>query len=323
MKVHQSVTVTRRARGLLHLGCALAVVAVFAATKPAQAASADTVTLGTQSWQGVTIKTEVAAQILNHIGYTTETFQGNSSLIIASAKKGQVHVLLGNWLPSMEPAVKSAIKSGKVEKLTVNLPEARQGLAVPDYVWNAGVHSIADLAQHGDRFDRTVYGIGSGSRNNQIINEAISANMYGLKGWKLVPSSTAGMLSEVEKATRDKDWIVFNGWKPHWMDIKYDFEFLDDPKKMWGERSEVWTLANSDFVKANPNAARFFRQFVLPAKTQSRWIYEYSYKDRDKAEVANEWILGHLDLVATWLDGVRSADCSTAAIAALKAAYES
>jgi len=53
---------------------------------------------------------------------------------------------------------------------------------------------------------------------------------------------------------------------------------------------------------------------------QSEWIPEYSYHDRDKEEVAREWIGANLDTVEEWLDGVETRDGSPA-IEAVRAEY--
>ena len=152
---------------------------------------------------------------------------------------------------------------------------------------------------------------------------AIKNNTYDLKDWKLVPSSTAGMLAQAGRAIREHKWIVFLGWKPHWMNITYNLRYLKDPEKIWGGKSVVYTAANPTFVKNNPNVARFLKQMVVPSKIQSQWIYEFGYKKKAAEYVAKTWITHNMDTVSKWLDGVQTADGSKPAIEAVKAAFAS
>jgi len=138
-----------------------------------------------------------------------------------------------------------------------------------------------------------------------------------------VPSSTAGMLSQAGREMKAHKWIVFLGWKPHWMNIKYDIRYLKDPKKIWGGQSSVHTAANPQFVKSNPNVARFLKQMAVHSRIQSKWIYDYGYKNQPAGQVATSWIKGHMHTVAKWLDGVKTADGSKPAIEAVKAAFSS
>ena len=54
----------------------------------------------------------------------------------------------------------------------------------------------------------------------------IGENRFGLGGWTLVESSEQGMLSEVDRAMRKSEWIVFLGWSPHPMNLKYRMAYL-------------------------------------------------------------------------------------------------
>jgi glycine betaine/proline transport system substrate-binding protein len=42
----------------------------------------------------------------------------------------------------------------------------------------------------------------------------IDKGAFGLKDFKLVESSEQGMLAQVTRAAKKKDWIVFLGWDP-------------------------------------------------------------------------------------------------------------
>ena len=46
--------------------------------------------------------------------------------------------------------------------------------------------------------------------------------------------SEAGMLSQVARATRGEDWIVFLGWEPHPMNANHDITYLSGGDDWFG-----------------------------------------------------------------------------------------
>ncbi len=287
------------------------------------ASAATMVKFGAPPWPGVTVKTAVARQLLDTIGYQTSLTNASWVIDLQSVARGDLDADLGIWMPTQKSTVDPLVKAGKVDLLVANVPDAKYDTVVPEYVWKAGVHCLCDLHKYPKNFDRKIYGIEAGNDGNEIMKNAIKNNTYDLHGWTLVPSSTAGMLAEAGRAIRHHKWIVFLGWKPHWMNIKYHIRYLQDPLKIWGGKSVVYTAANPQFVKNNPNVARFLKQMVVPSEIQSQWIYNYGYKHLTADHVAKTWIRHNLKTVGQWLQGVKTADGSKPAIQAVKAAFAS
>jgi glycine betaine/proline transport system substrate-binding protein len=50
------------------------------------------------------------------------------------------------------------------------------------------------------------------------------------------------------------------------------------------------------------------KQLKVSTVVQSKWIYEYGYKEREPAEVASSWISKNHDIVSVWLKGVKAKD---------------
>lgn len=306
--------VTALTRALL-----LAALCGVAGTAVAQ----DTVKFGSAPWPGVTIKTKIASNVLEAAGYKTESTPASWTISLQGVARGDIDADLGIWMPTQKSTVQPLVDSGKVNLLVANVPDAQYDVVVPEYVWEAGVHCICDLADHADKFKNRIYGIEAGNDGNEIMKEAIDNDIYGLGDWNLRPSSTAAMLAQAGRSIKHKDWIVFLGWKPHWMNVKYKLRYLKDPKAVWGTDTAVYTAINPSFAKNNPNVTRFLKQMVVPSKIQSAWIYSYGYKKQSADEVAHQWIQDHMDKVVEWLDGVKTADGSKPAVKAVKAALSS
>ncbi|MBK1695765.1 hypothetical protein CKO21_00710 [Rhodovibrio salinarum] len=314
-----------RATGIFRrtvLATGLAVCALgLAGPHPAAADEAPTIRFGTPTWPGVTVKSEIAEQLLVHMGYQTSNVNGSPSVILNSLKTDDLDIYLGGWMPTEKDMIDPLVEQGEVKTLTTNIANATMGIAVPTYVWEAGVKSEADLAAHADKFDYKIYGIEAGTGFNKSIRDAIANNRHGLGDWELVPSSTSAMLAQVGRLVDRDQWIVFLGWEPHWMNIAYDIKYLSakGEPKIAETKSDVLTVANVRMVEDHPMVAKFFSQYQVRKDEQSKWVYEYSYKDRDQEEVAAEWIRNNMDRVSEFLEGVEARN-GKPAIEAVRAA---
>ena len=280
---------------------------IFAAVPQVKAAD-DTINFGYVQWPGVTAKTHVAAKVAEYLGYETKMTAASQAIIFKSLETEDLDVFLGNWLPTMKMHFNEYEEKGAVHNVRVNLEDVVYQTAVPEYVYEAGVKSLADLNEYADKFDSKIYGIEPGNDGNIIIQDAIDNNTYNLGDWTLQASSTAGMLSSVQRAVNNEEWIAFNGWKPHYMNVLFDLKYLEDPEGIWGENDSVYTVARNGYQDENPNFYKFLEQFKVPAPIQNDWINEYQNNDRDPEEVAEEWIANNLDIVNQWVFGVKTTD---------------
>lgn len=277
--------------------------------------AAPTIRFSVPPWPGVQVETEVVSQIFEAMGYQVKQISAAPAFGIKTVSTGDVDAVLAVWIPSEKSTLEAVMKEGNVAIAGTELSDALYGVVVPDYVWKAGVHSLADLHKYPDKFGKVIYGIDAGSDGNLIMKQAIKNNTYDLQGWQVLPSSTSAMLAQAERRMNQHKWVAFLGWKPHWMNIAYHIKYLKDPKKIWGGNYVIHTIANKQFLKENPDIKRFLKQFVVASKTQSGWIYQYSFKNVDKAKVAKDWITQHKDVVDRWLEGVKAVDGKPASAA--------
>ncbi len=277
---------------------------------------------GVPTWPGVTVKSEVAAQLLEHMGYDTDQMNASPSVILNSLASDELDIYLGSWMPTQRDMLDPLEEAGEVEVLTKNISDAVMGIAVPEYVRDAGVKTEEDLAEHADEFDHTIHGIEAGSGFNESIQEAIDSDRHGLGDWELMPSSTSAMLAEVQRAVDREEWIIFLGWEPHWMNVTLDFHYIEavGDREIAETTSDVLTVGNPVMLDAHPHVERFLTQYEVPKDVQSEWILEYDREERDADEVAREWIGDNMELVAEWLDGVETRDGDDA-MDAVRAAY--
>lgn len=273
-------------------------------------AALDEVRFGAPSWPGVTVKTHVASQLLTVMGYHPTAENLSTSAIINSLATGDLDVYLAAWYPTQKPAIETLVDQGKLDKAAANITDAVNGLAVPKYVWDAGVHKVSDLYDYSDKFQSVIYGIAAGSPMSEKIESKIQSDYKDLGSWKLQNSSTAAMLSQVAHKTEGDQWVVFHAWKPHWMNVSYDLRFLkdEDGSPIADVQSTVWTITSATVKQDDPNLYRFFQQFTINSEIQSKWIYEYSHEKKPPESVARQWITHHMPTIEQWLDGVETRD---------------
>ncbi|XKE47106.1 ABC transporter substrate-binding protein [Halomonas organivorans] len=264
-------------------------------------------------WPGVTVKSEIFAQLIAPLGYETEVQELSSTVGYSTLQNGDSDAFLAGWMPAQQESYDAAMAAGAIVDLGNNVDGARMGFAVPGYVAEAGITRAEQLAdpEIAERFDHAIYSIESGSTVTDMIDGAIEADTHGLADWELMASSTPGMLSEVEAAVDEGRWILFYGWTPHWMVPEYDVQILDDSANVFGAdsgRSDVKTIVAKPYAEANPNLTRLLDQFELSADEQSEFIRAYSLEERDLEAVAHDWLAGHPERVAAFLEGVTTRD---------------
>lgn len=276
----------------------------------AQAAD-DSVTYGVPAWPGITVKTEIARQLLAPLGYQGKAQEIGLQVIYQGLDTGDVDVFLGAWLPAQNSMLEPLEADGSITRLATNVTGAQMTLAVPDYVYDSGITSFADLDAHRDEFNGEIYGFGAGSAASEILNKAIEDDAWGLGDWTLVDTSTVGMLSAAKSHIANEEPIVWVGWTPHWMNLELPMRYLSDSKDLFGEdngASDVRTLMASDYADAHPNLVTFFNQFSFSAEEQSWMIKQYGQEEQPMDAVAKKWIEDHPDRVEAMFDGVTTQD---------------
>lgn len=284
------------------------------ATLPVQAAQGQdaqachTVKLGDPGWSDIAVTNGITSFLLDGLGYKTQTQILAVPIIFAGMQKGQVDVFLGNWMPAQQSSYDKFVATGELDKLNENLSGTEYTLAVPSYVYEAGVKTFADLNKHADKFDKTLYGIASGSPGNESIKQMIAANEFGLGEWKLVGSSEQAMLVQVGRAVKREQFVVFLGWTPHPMNVNYDIEYLKGGEKYFGESGSVNTLARKGYATECPNVGKLLSNLSFTQEMENAIMNKVLSKQASTEQAVKGWIKANPQVLASWLDGVKTLD---------------
>ncbi|MGP9797423.1 choline ABC transporter substrate-binding protein [Halomonas sp. 86] len=277
----------------------------------AQADECSRVRFAEVGWTDITATTALASEVLEALGYTPTVDTVSVPIAYAGMRNNDFDVFLGNWMPSMASISDPYIESGDVERLVVNLEGAKYTLAVPQYVYDAGVTSVNDLAAHADQFNHRVHGIEAGNDGNELIQQMIDDNAYDLGDWQVVDSSEAGMLSELTTRVPNEEWMVFLGWEPHPMNTNFDMAYLSDADDYFGPDlggATVHTNTRAGFVEACSNVGTLLGNMTFTLEMENQLMGAIMNEGVDPRVAANRYLKEHDDLLAAWLEGVTTLD---------------
>ena len=280
--------------------------------------SCSTVKMADPGWSDIAATNAIAGVLLDGMGYKAKVDTLAVPIAYGGLKDGQVDVFLGNWMPAQQGFYDKFVANGDVTQLAKNLDGTEFTLAVPDYVWDAGVHNFADLNTFADKFGKKLYGIGSGAPANLSLQTIIKKNEFDLGQWKLVESSEQAMLAEVSRNVKKQSFVVFLGWTPHPMNVQLKMHYLKGGEAYFGDTGSVYTLTRKGYSQACPNVGKLLTNLSFTQEMENSIMAEVVNKKITNTEAAKAWIKANPAVLDKWLDGVKTIDDKDA-LAAVKA----
>lgn len=214
--------------------------------------------------------------------------------VYESIPEGDMDAFQDVWMPNMEEQINEI--AGEVEHLDPWFKgETAYGIAVPTYMQ---VRSLEDLDEA--RTDLII-----GLAPDAKLHARIAKNVipeYDLDV-KLVASSTPAMLDELDRAYREREPIVFLGWSPHWMNEKYDFRYLEDPKDAQGkynDASKISTIVRKDLKDDDPVAYELIKAISLTEK-QLNDLEAEIIDSSDPRRGVKTWLSDNRSVVQPWI----------------------
>lgn len=278
----------------------------YAAVEPQQC---ENVRFADVGWTDITATTAITTELLKGLGYQTKTDLLSVPVTYSSMANGDIDVFLGNWMPTMEGDIAKYREAGTVETVRANLEGAKYTLAVPKYVYDAGVKSFADLAKHADKFKDRIYGIEPGNDGNRLIQSMIDSDAFGLKDFSLVESSEAGMVSQVSRAARRNQWIVYLGWAPHPMNSNVEMEYLDGGDDFFGPNyggANVYTNVRANYLSECSNVGQLLQNLEFTLEMENELMEAILNQNVQPNKAAQQWLNSNPQQVEAWLKNVKT-----------------
>lgn len=297
----------------------LALSASLLAASFSHANECETVRFADVGWTDITATTALSSVVLESIGYKTKTQVLSVPITYKSLENKDIDVFLGNWMPTMEADIKPYLENGSVESIKKNLEGAKYTLAVPKAVYDAGVKTFADIAKFADKFDNRIYGIEPGNDGNRLIQSMIDQDAFGLKGFDVIESSEAGMLSQVKRQTRRNKWIVFLGWEPHPMNSNFELAYLEGGDDFFGPNlggANIHTNVRKNYTAECKNVGQFLNNLTFTLEMENEVMAAILDAGKKPNVAAKEWIKKNPTILDAWLKDVTTLDGKPALAAA-------
>jgi glycine betaine/proline transport system substrate-binding protein len=267
-----------------------------------EATRARTLRLGWTAWADAEWITHLAARILEQrLDQPVKLVMADVGLQYQGLSTGQLDAMLMAWLPVTHADYYEKV-AGEVIDLGPLYTQARLGWAVPAYVPRERIASIEDLRdpEVRERLGGHVQGIDPGSGLMRASRRALRA--YDLRGWELVPSSSAAMAAALDRAVRRDEWIVVTAWSPHWIFAAYDLRWLDDPRGALGQQERVHALARAGFDQDfPPRVLGFLSRLFVPLEEVEKALLIANERSVDAA--VDDFLAREGDRVDYWVTG--------------------
>jgi glycine betaine/proline transport system substrate-binding protein len=264
-------------------------------------------TLGSIGWtENIAVSNLAKVALGDEMGYDV-TLKGPLDLgpMFQGLSSGDLDAFQDVWLPNHEQYLDKPQIKPRVEVLDPWYQGTTKfGITVLSYM--KGITSIADLPKAGTK---EITGIEPGAAFMPVIEDTVIPE-YNLD-MKLVTSSTAGMLAEVQKKNAAKEPIVFTGWSPHWMNLKYDIVYLDDPKNAQGSfdnPSKITCAVNKELKSSDPAAYAYLKNVSLNEDQINAIEAEMNEAGTGNEEQGvRTWYKKNKDVVKPWIDAAKNA----------------
>ena len=195
--------------------------------------------------------------------------------------------------------------SADISDLGIIYDGAISGLAVPQYVYDAGLQSISDLtnSSYVNNLNGEIQGIDSGSGLMQTMeNKVMPDDGYGLDSanYTLLADDGPTMISALDTAVSNDNWIVVTIWRPHWAFGKYNIKFLDDPQNVWSEGS-IHIYGRAGLGTDNAELKTFLSNMYFTNAQLSDLMLQFKESTDSNEVTAQEWVNNNSSVVQSWL----------------------
>ncbi|MCM2454248.1 choline ABC transporter substrate-binding protein [Rhizobium sp. CG4] len=295
-------------RRCLALAAAVSILAFGGAgAQAAEPESCATVRFSDVGWTDITATTATASVLLKGLGYQTDVKILSVPVTYTSLKNKDIDVFLGNWMPTMEADIAPFRDDKSVETVRENLAGAKYTLATNAKGAELGIKDFKDIVTHKDALEGKIYGIEPGNDGNRLILGMVEKDTFGLKSFEVVESSEQGMLSQVARADKSGQPIVFLGWEPHPMNANFKLTYLSGGDDVFGPNfggATVHTNVRAGYTQECANVGTFLKnlQFSLPMENEI--MGKILNDGQDPEAAATAWMKANPTAIEPWLAGV-------------------
>ena len=285
---------------LLRLGCAVMAAVLFTASS----AQAATIVIGHVNLSFYEATAALFKHALERSGYNVVLKKGPHGVMYPMLAQGEFDLFVAAWLPNTHAAYWQEYKEN-LSLVTPLYSDARLFWAVPAYVPESAVNSVADLAKPevAARMQKTIRGPGADSglmmRSKTLMDE------YGLSeaGYELAPGKAEDWIANFNRDIETENWFVMPLWQPHYLNQAAKLRILEEPKNILGEADTAWLVAHPNAKqKIAPHIYQILERMELSVKWVTDLDYMISVEELPPDVAARVWMSRHPNTVDYWID---------------------
>ncbi|VVP57450.1 Glycine betaine/carnitine transport binding protein GbuC [Pseudomonas fluorescens] len=119
------------------------------------------------------------------------------------------------------------------------------------------------------------------------------------------------MLSQVKRAARKNEWLVFLGWEPHPMNTRNKMKYLSGGDEYFGPnfgQATVYTSVRKDYLKECRNVGKLLQNMEFSLAMENHRMDGVLNQNQKPRAAAKAWLKANPAVLQAWLSGVSSRD---------------
>lgn len=249
------------------------------------------VIIGTRSYASSVAGSYVLKYILDKKGYVSEVEVYDEKELWERLEMNKVNIVSSMWFYDVDYADYKGMQKEVVD-LGPNSDSYIKGFIVPSYV---DVAFIEKLNFYKYEFDDIIYCLDESDYLFNLSKEA--TNVYGLD-FDIQRRSAKELEVLLKDAIAQDKWIVIAGYTPHYLFDEYSLRFLEDDKRVFGQKQEIHTVANADFIVRNKELKNYISSFYLYEHEMNSLLNLMEGKeDNAIGDLIEEWMNNHQEVI--------------------------
>ena len=278
--------------------------ALGAALLFSSASHARTVVIGYVNLSFYEATAAVFQNVLERSGYNVSMKKGGHSVMYPLLAEGEFDLFVAAWLPHTHAQYWEEYNKD-LELVTPLYDDAKLFWAVPDYVPESAVKSVADLAKPevAAKMEKTIRGPGADSGLMMRSKDLMQHYELAQAGYELAPGKASDWIDGFNANIEAKNWFVMPLWQPQYLNKVAKLRILEEPENILGEADTAWLVAHKDAGKKIP---RHIFDVLRRMEFTVKWITELDHmvnvEGYSPREAARLWMSAHPNTIDYWID---------------------
>lgn len=261
------------------------------------------IVLGQLNLSFYAVQAALVRHVLEKLGHEIDLRQGPHEEIYPKLGSGEIDVFVATWIPYSHSVFWEKYKH-VITPLGTGFTGGESFWAVPDYIPADVVSSIDDLKSPDviSRMRKKVRAIGASTGVTQRSKKVIKT--YGLDdfGYWIAAGSDQDWIKSISTGIEAHEWFVFPIWQPQFLNKKYRFRKLSEPKQCMGGTDMGRITAHKNFVeKAPKRTIEVLKRISIGVDAITEMDFFVNVDHATPEEAAEKWLVENGLKLEYWL----------------------